>query len=836
MNFNEVLTQTIAMLREHGRVSYRALQRQFGIDDDFLNDLKDELIAVQQVAIEQDGRMLVWTGATAPPLTATPVPAMPTPATPPTAAPTAQAPSGPVVPTVPEAERRQLTVMFCDLAGSTPLSQQLDPEDLREVIRAYQETAAAVIHQFDGHIAQYLGDGLLVYFGWPQAHEDAAHRGGRAGLGIVEAITTTLNPRLEREYGVRLAVRIGLHTGPVVVGEMGGGGRQENLALGETPNIAARLEGLAAPNTVVISAVTARLLEGVFERDDLGLQTLRGVAEPLRVFRLVRERTVAERDAAAGGRARLVGRDAELALLLDRWAQSSDGRGQVVLVNGEGGIGKSRLVEALRAQVLHDGVTRMTFRCSPYHTNSAFYPIITHLEQVLQFRRDETPDGKFARLEQVLGTYRFPRADTLPLLATLLGLPLPAHVPPARVPPAQQKQQTQSDLIAWMVEEAERQPVLAVWEDLQWIDPSSLEALGLVVEQAPTVPMLTVMTCRPEFAPPWGTRAHLTTMTLGNLGAAQVEAIATAVAGGKTLPAAILAQITAKTDGVPLFVEEMTKALLESGVLRDAGTHYELTRPVEALTIPITLHDALMARLDRLASAKSLAQLGAVIGRQFAYALVQQLTALDDATLQRELRQLVDAELLYQRGLPPRTIYQFKHALIQDVAYESLLRQRRRALHGAIGQAIEALEGERAAEQAAILAYHYARSAQQDKAVTYALLAGDQAVRLHARAEATTHYAQALRLAQELPASPEAQRLQIDAILKLAAVSSSREDMERDQAQLAQAHALAEALADEPRDSPGTLLAGPARLCPGGPADRHHVRGAEPGDCRSLGR
>ena len=783
MNFNEVLTQTIAMLREHGRVSYRALQRQFGIDDDFLNDLKDELIAVQQVAVEQDGRMLVWTGAPAP--------------SPAGAGAAATHPAA--VPTAPEAERRQLTVMFCDLAGSTPLSQQLDPEDLREVIRAYQETAAAVIQQFDGHIAQYLGDGLLIYFGWPQAHEDDAHRGGRAGLGIVEAITTTLNPRLEREHGVRLAVRVGLHTGPVVVGEMGGGGRQENLALGETPNIAARLEGLAAPNTVVISAVTARLLEGVFALDDLGLQALRGVAEPLQVFQLVRERTVAERDAAASGRARLVGRDAELALLLDRWAQSTDGRGQVVLVSGEGGIGKSRLAEALRAQVLHDGVTRMTFRCSPYHTNSAFYPIITHLEQVLQFRRDETPDGKFARLEQVLGTYRFPRADTLPLLATLLDLPLPAHVPPARVPPAQQKQQTQSDLIAWMVEEAERQPVLAVWEDLQWIDPSSLEALGLVVEQAPTVPMLTVMTCRPEFTPPWETCAHLTTMTLSNLGAAQVEAIATAVAGGKALPAAIMTQIVAKTDGVPLFVEEMTKALLESGVLRDAGAHYELTRPVEALTIPITLHDALMARLDRLASAKSLAQLGAVIGRQFAYALVQQLTALDDATLQRELRQLVDAELLYQRGLPPRTTYQFKHALIQDVAYESLLRQRRRVLHGAIGQAIEALEGERAVEQAAILAYHYARSVHQDKAVTYALLAGDQAVRLHARAEATTHYAQALSLAQGLPTSPEVQRLQIDAILKLATVSASREDMERDQVQLAQAHALAEALADEPR-------------------------------------
>ena len=798
MNFNDVLTQTIAMLREHGRVSYRALKRQFDIDDDFLNDLKDELIAVQQVAVDQDGRVLVWTGATAPPPDATPAPATPARAVTTGAVPTVEELGGPAASHAPEAERRQLTVMFCDLAGSTQLSQQLDPEDLREVVRAYQETAAAVIHQFEGHIAQYLGDGLLIYFGWPHAHEDDARRGGRAGLGIVEAITTTLNPRLEREKGGRLAVRIGLHTGPVVVGKMGGGGRHENLALGDTPNIAARLEGLAAPNTVVISAVTARLVEGLFQLDDLGLHELKGVAEPMRVFHVVRERTVAERE-EAGGQARLVGRDAELALLLDRWTQSKDDRGHAVLISGEGGTGKSRLVEALRAQIIHEKHSRITFRCSPYHTNSAFYPIITHLEQLFQLRRDDPSEATFARLEQVLGAYRFPSADTLALFASLLAVPLPAHVPPSSLTPAQQKQQIQRDLMAWLLEEAKRQPVLTVWEDLQWIDPSSLEVLGLFVEQPPTVAMLTVLTCRPEFSPPWGTRSHLTPITLGNLGAASVAEIATTVAGGKALPAAILTQIVAKTDGVPLFVEEMTKAILESGVLRDAGAHYALTGPVEAVTIPITLHDALMARLDRLATAKGLAQLAAVIGLRFSYELLQMLTSYDEATLQRELRELVDAELLYQRGLPPRTTYQFKQALIQDVAYESLLRQRRRVLHGAIGQAIEVLEGDRVAEQANILAYHYARSLHQDKAITYALLAGDEAVRLHARAEATTHYAEALHLAQEMPASPDAQRFQIDAMLKLAAVSEPRENMERDQAQLAQAHALVEALADEPR-------------------------------------
>jgi class 3 adenylate cyclase len=338
MTFNEVLTQTIAMLQEHGRVSYRALRRQFDLDDEYLKDLKDELIEVQQVAVDQDGTVLVWTGTAATP----PAPATPAQAAPTAAAPTAQGSCTPTVPSTPEAERRQLTVMFCDLADSTRLSQQLDPEDLREVIRAYQETAVGVVQHFDGYPAQYLGDGLLIYFGWPQAHEDDAQRGVRAGLGIIEAITTTLNPRLEREKGVRLAVRVGLHTGPVVVGEMGGGGRHEQLALGETTNIASRLEGLAAPNTVVISDVTARLIAGFFALDDLGLHELKGVAEPMRVFRVQRERTAAEREAAAeaAGVAMLVGRDAELALLMDRWTQSKDGRGQVVLLSGEAGIGK----------------------------------------------------------------------------------------------------------------------------------------------------------------------------------------------------------------------------------------------------------------------------------------------------------------------------------------------------------------------------------------------------------------------------------------------------------------------------------------------------------------
>jgi class 3 adenylate cyclase/tetratricopeptide (TPR) repeat protein len=801
MTFEEMLQQTIEILRNRGRMSYRALKRQFDIDDAYLEDLKEEILYAYPQVTEEEGRGLVWTAADTTMSVPTPVPVQPAQATATPERSATKEPSPTAAPSAPEAERRQLTVMFCDLAASTQLSQQLDPEDLREVIRAYQETAVAVVQRFGGYAAQYLGDGLLLYFGWPQAHEDDAQRGVRAGLGIVETLTTTLNTRLEREHGVRLAVRIGLHTGPVVVGEMGGGGRHEQLALGETTNIAARLEGLAAPNTVVLSKITARLVAGFFALDDLGLHELRGVAEPMQVFGVVQEYTVAEREAAAeaAGATILVGRDAELALLMERWTQSKDGRGQVVLVSGEGGIGKSRLVEAVRTRVRREGSARITFRCSPYYQSSALTPVITHLEQLLQFHREDTPEGKFAKLERVLGAYRFPRADTLPLFATLFSLPLPAHVPPSRLTPEQQKQHTQQDLISWLMEEAEQQPLLVVWEDVQWIDPSSLEVLSLLLDQVPTVPMLTVVVCRPEFPSPWGMRSHLTPIALGNLGRAHVEAIATHVTGGKTLPAGLITQIAEKTDGVPLFVEEMTKAIVESGVLRDAGDHYELTGPVEAVRIPMTLHDALMARLDRLHTAKSLAQLGAVIGRRFSYDLVKALTAYDEGRLQQELGQLVEAELLYQRGVPPRTTYMFKHALIQDVAYESLLRRRRQVLHGAIGEAIEALEGARAAEQAGILAYHYARSLHQDKAVTYALLAGDEAVRLHARTEATTAYDQALTLARGLSDTPEARCMQIDAILKLAAVSRSRADLARDQANLEQAQALAETLADEPR-------------------------------------
>jgi TOMM system kinase/cyclase fusion protein len=656
--------------------------------------------------------------------------------------------------------------MFCDLVDSTALAVQLDPEDLREVVRAYQETSATMIQRFGGYIAQYLGDGLLVYFGYPQAHEDDAQRAVRAGLDLVAAMGE-LNVRLAQHTGVRLAVRIGIHTGLVVVGEMGGGSRQEQLALGETPNVAARIQGLAAPDTVAISPATFRLVQGYFTCQDLGLHTLKGLAAPLQVYCILGESTAQSRLDVAGltGFTPLVGRESEATLLLERWMQSQDGReGQAVLLSGEAGIGKSRLVEVLRERVSGEGATRIAFRCSPYHQNSALYPVIDHLQRFLQWHRDMVPEAKLDTLERVLRTYSLPLDEVVSLFAALLSVPLPERYPPLHLSPQRQRQKTQEALVAWLLEEAERQPVLVVWEDLHWADPSTLEMLGLVLDQAPTVRMLTLLTCRPEFHPPWTTRSHLTQITLGRLGRAQVEAMITSLTGSKALPAAVVAQVVAKTDGVPLFVEELVKMILESGLVREEDGRYVLTVPLPPLAIPSTLHDSLMARLDRLATARELAQLGAVLGREFTYELLQAVAPGDESMLQRGLAQLVDAELVYQRGLPPHSQYVFKHALIQDAAYQSLLKSTRQRYHQQIAQVLAEQFPETAETQPELLAYHYTEAGLPASAVPAWLRAGQRASERSARIEAIAHLTKGLEVLKTLPDTPE--RVQLELVLQ----------------------------------------------------------------------
>jgi TOMM system kinase/cyclase fusion protein len=770
MDFYALLDQVVDLLRSRGRVSYRALKRQFGLDDAYLEDLKIELIEAQYLARDENDSILVWTGDAQ----ASPSPPPPSlqhaspPATPEAALPQTAPPSA--APSTPEAERRQLTVLFCDLVGSTALSAQLDPEDLREVVRAYQATCAKVIARFDGHIAQYLGDGLLVYFGYPLAHEDDAQRAVRAGLGIVEAVGQ-LNAHLGREREVQLAVRLGIHTGLVVVGAMGGGTRQEQLALGETPNLAARLQGIAAPNTLVISITTFQLLGGFFACQPLGTPLLKGQAQPLAVYRVLYESMARSRLEAAGstGLTPLVGRDQEIALLRERWAQVKEGVGQVVLLSGEAGIGKSRLVQVLKEQVAAEPQAWLTpYQCSPYYQNTALYPLIDLLERVaLRFEREESPQQKLSKLEGFLVQYGLPLVEAVPLFAAFLSLPLSADYVPLPLSPEQQKQKTLHAMLTILLRIAAQQPLLIVMEDLHWVDPSTLELLSLLVDQGPTARILALLTFRPDFSPPWTGRAHLTQVTVHRLTRPQAAEMIRQVAHHKALPPEVVAQIVTKTDGVPLFVEELTKMVLESGLLQEREESYALTGPLPALAIPATLHDSLMARLDRLATVKTVAQLGATIGRTFAYELLQAVAPLDEATLQHGLRQLVEAELVYQRGVASQATYIFKHALIQDAAHQSLLKSTRQQYHQRIAQVLEAQFPEVVETEPEVVAYHYTEAGCPAQAIPYWQRAGQQALQRSASPEAVQHLTTGLALLATLPETPARDQQELDLQLAL---------------------------------------------------------------------
>jgi class 3 adenylate cyclase len=588
MDYNAILAQVLGLLQQERRLSYRVLKLRLQLDDDTLEALKEDLIYAKKLAVDEDGKVLVWRGDIGSPSASGPTPAQPPDIQ---ADQSRQVDSLPSEPHAAEAERRQLTVLFCDLVDSTVLASQLDPEDWREVVRAYQAAYAQVIARYEGHIAQYLGDGLLVYFGYPLAHEDDAQRAVRTGLGMIEAMDT-LNAQLKRDQGLRLAVRVGIHTGLVVVGEMGGSSRHEPLALGDTPNLAARLQGLAAPDTVVIGGATHQLVQGYFMMAALGPQSLKGIATPVPVYRILGASAAQSRldVTAATGVTPLVGRASEVALLLERWAQSHAGQGQVVLLSGEGGIGKSRLLEVLRERVVGESGRSLAFRCSPYHTQSALYPIIEHLRRVLDWGRDETSAATLSRLETEFTAAYLPLRETMPLLAALLSVPIPeGRYPPVVLTPPQQRQRTLDALTSWLLALGERQPILVVWEDLHWADPSTLELLGLLIDQVPTARLLTLMTARPEFRPPWASRSHFTQLTLGRLSRPQVGEMVQRLASGKALPAEVLAQVVAKTDGVPLFVEELVKMLLESGLLREEVDRYVLTGPLPPLAIPATL-------------------------------------------------------------------------------------------------------------------------------------------------------------------------------------------------------------------------------------------------------
>jgi class 3 adenylate cyclase/tetratricopeptide (TPR) repeat protein len=798
MSFEEILDHAMAMLQRRGRVTYRTLKRQFQLDDDALEDLKAELIKGQRLAVDEDGEVLVWTGGASPPPGA-----MASPPPPWGGAHADQHPGDappPAEPPTSDAERRQLTVMFCDLVDSTPLAGHLDPEDYRAIVRAYLETCAQVIQRFDGYVAKYLGDGILVYFGYPRAHEDDAHRAVYAGLGIIDAIAQ-LNGQLTRDQGLRLAVRLGIHTGLVVAGDLGGGATREPLAIvGETPNIAARLQGVAEPNTVVISAATYQLVQGFFVCQDLGRPPLKGVATPLQVYRIEGERATESRFEAgrATGLTPLIGRDEELGLILRRWAQARAGEGQVVLLTGEPGIGKSRLLEAVRKRLSTEPHLRLPYQGSPYHTNSAFYPIIVQLARAAGFEPGDPPTQKLDKLEALLTQAGTRGADVAPLLAALLSLPAGDRYPPLPLSPQRQKALTIAAFVDHIVGLSRRQPVLCLVEDAHWCDPTSLEVLERLVHQVPELRVLVVITSRPEFTVPW-MASHTTALTLTRLSRTQVAAMVEHLTTGKALPPEVLAHILDKTDGVPLFVEELTKTVLESGLLQDVGERYALTGPLPPLAIPSTVQDSLMARLDRLASAKEVAQLGAVLGREFAYAVLAAVSTMNEPALSEALAQLVGAGLLFRRGRPPEAHYRFKHTLVQEAAYASLLKSTRQQLHMRIATVLEARFPAMAETEPEVLARHYTEAGLPAQALPYCQQAGARAWSRAAFREAVAFFEQALQALAHLHEPGDTRGLAIELRLALGEPLIVLGEYKRYLALLGEAEALARALDDRAR-------------------------------------
>ncbi len=694
-----------------------------------------------------------------------------------------------------DAERRQVTVMFSDLVGSTALSARMDPEDLREVISAYQKCVAETVRRFGGFVAKYMGDGVLVYFGYPQAHEDDAERAVRAALQLIAAVAglTTRAP---------LQTRVGIATGLVVVGDLlGSGEAQERGIVGETPNLAARVQALAQPNTVVIADSTRRLLGNLFELQDLGAKELKGITGPVRAFAALRASSVEGRFEAlhASGVTALVGREEEAELLLRRWAKAKGGEGQVVLLSGEAGIGKSRLTAALLESVTAEPHTRLRYFCSPQHTDSAFYPIIGQMERAAGLAHDDTAQAKLDKLDAVLAQTSTSKQDAA-LFAELLSLPNDGRWPTAEMPPPQRRQKTLEALSSQMEALSRQTPVLMIFEDAHWTDPTSLEAFGRAVDRVRTLRVLLIVTYRPEFEPPWIGRPHVTPLTINRLAQRDIDAMIDRVVGNKELPVNIRQDIIERTDGIPLFVEEMTKAVLEAESEGEARqTAAAVPSPV--LAVPASLHASLMARLDRLGAAKEVAQIGSAIGREFSHGLLAAVVRKPEAELNSALDRLVAAGLLFRQGVPPHATYLFKHALVRDAAYGTLLREPRRALHARIAETLETQFAEIAERQPELLARHCTEAGLIEKAAGLWGKAGLRSLARSALVEAAEQLTRALAQIAALPGTLALRREQIKFQVALAnalmhvkgyAAPETKAAVERAHLQIEQAEALGE--------------------------------------------
>ena len=652
-------------------------------------------------------------------------------------------------------ERRHVTVMFCDLVGSTALSARMDPEDLREVISAYQKCIAETVGRYGGFVAKYMGDGVLVYFGYPQAHEDDAERAVRAALELIQEVSGLKSK-------APLQTRVGIATGLVVVGDLVGTGEaQERGIVGETPNLAARLQGIAEPNGVVIAESTRKLLGNLFELEDLGPKDLKGIAEPVRAWAALRPSSVESRFEAmhATGLTALVGREEELELLLRRWSKAKTDEGQVVLLSGEPGIGKSRLTAALLERLADEPHTRLRYFCSPQHTDSALYPIIGQMERAAGFAHGDSAQAKLDKLDALLGPTSTSAHD-LALLADMLSLPNDGRYATLDLSPEQRRQRTLQALVTQVEVLAGQNPLLMVFEDAHWSDPTSLEALGRIVDRIASLRVLLFVTFRPEFAPPWIGHPHVTALTLNRLPKRDIETVIDNVVGNKLIPASIRQDIIQRTDGIPLFAEEMTKAVLEAGS-EGAAQHSVASFPSPALAVPASLQASLMARLDRLGAGKELAQVGAAIGREFSHALLSSVARKSEPELSSALDRLIETGLIFRQGVPPHASYLFKHALVQDAAYGTLLREPRRGLHARIAEALEVQFQEIAENQPELLARHCTEAGLIEKAAGLWGKAGQRSLARAALLEGVEQLKRALEQIAILPVTPALRREEV---------------------------------------------------------------------------
>ena len=646
------------------------------------------------------------------------------------------------------AERRQVTVMFSDLVGSTALSARMDPEDLREVISAYQKCVAETVQRFGGFVAKYMGDGVLVYFGYPQAHEDDAERAVRAGLELIQAVSTL-------KSSAQLQTRVGIATGLVVVGDLiGTGSAQEQTVVGETPNLAARLQGLAEPNAVVIGASTRRLIGNLFDLQDLGVKEVKGITKPVHAWAALRASAVESRfEALRTAIMPLVGRDNEVALLIGRWERAKTGEGQVVLIAGEPGIGKSRIGETIVERLAAEPHFRLRYFCSPHHQDSALHPTINQLERAAGFQREDTAQRRLDKLEVLLSKGTNDAREAAPLIADLLSIPTGNRYPALELTPQKRKERTLTALLTHVADLSCREPVLMVFEDVHWSDPTTRQLLDLLIDRVSELRVLVIITFRPEFSPSWAGRSHVTLLSLSRLPSRQGAEIISTVTGGKALPKEITDQIIDRTDGVPLFIEELTKSVVESGLVTEAEDHYALAGAATTLAIPATLHASLLARLDRLAPAREAAQIGAAFGRSFSHGLISAVAGMPQQKLDEALDQLTSAELIFRVGAPPYAEYTFKHALVRDAAYSTLLRSRRQLIHGRIAKVLEREFPELPITQPETLAHHCAEGELLEEAIAYYLAAAKRATAASNNTEAARHLTKGFALVKMLPAS-----------------------------------------------------------------------------------